>query len=114
MSVIAGIHPVIVLITVQGLLRITNRAGKLNYKFKDQSDSCFCPEQLFAPFGEFLKNYFNKNFAQFREDGSILVSGAAQSSNPTTNSTVSGQVSAGYFRLAACFPASHRRAPDKG
>jgi hypothetical protein len=73
MSVIAGIHPVIVLITVQGLLRITSRAGKLNFKFKDQSDSCFCPEQLFALFEEFLKNYFNKNFARFREDGSILI-----------------------------------------
>jgi hypothetical protein len=80
MSVIAGIHPVIVLITVQGLLRITNRAGKLNFKFKDQLDSYFCPEQLFALFGEFLKNYFNKNFARFRENGSILILSAARSS----------------------------------
>jgi len=57
MPAAAKTHPVIVLFTVQGLLRITNRAGKL-FMFKERVTSY----QLIAPRTQILKKKFYKYF----------------------------------------------------
>jgi hypothetical protein len=69
-SVIVRIHPVIVLITVQGLFRITNRAGKLLLIVQRSIRQSRLIALYVALFAGFLKQYFCKNLPEFGQVGS--------------------------------------------